>query len=533
MKHLLACILLLLSLSGQAKAQQVSVLGGEHDGFTRLVLYLPQQMEWQVSRPSQTVVEISLAEPDLQFGLSNAFDRITRDRVQALTQAGPSRLRIDLACPCDLRGFLHRSRLLVLDISDDPLTTPPPSDRTVRWATSPPAEPLSARAQTAPTDQAAPPSDTPPIDLPLIIEGSGTRSARDWLRLGGTLASAMDLITLEDHMSMETANSPTRRPGNTAPKPTAPSALPCPDNGATLTRQWHDATDFVEGTAPRRAALYTMTGQRRADAALDLAQFYLSHGAGLEALALLAELDRPSARLPIAMATLLDRPIDTAPDLFSNCPALQIWEVLAHARHSLPPAPTLDDQALIAGFRGLSPPLQALFQKEVLDYLTQHGVAAAEDIRAYVFRTRGLGPKPGQRIITGAPAQEVADLVARFDSFESAARAESSEANLIESFLYEYQDTSLEPGLWAAHIRSLTARKAYPQALDQLITRMEDFRPVSDKLYADVLRHLTAEGDDITFLRIALSIGAGQDGLPIPRENVAGDIAARLSGLGF
>jgi len=121
---LMLCLLLLSSR--QADAQGYPVTGGEHDGFTRIVVHAPPGVTWQLGGDEPQLV-LTLAPAANGFDLSRLFDRIRRDRLaQAHTETG--HLNLTLNCPCTTNIWEERPGLIVLDISDAPnlADIPPP-----------------------------------------------------------------------------------------------------------------------------------------------------------------------------------------------------------------------------------------------------------------------------------------------------------------------------------------------------------------------------------------------------------------------
>ncbi|MFQ5624393.1 MAG: hypothetical protein ACE5FS_13480, partial [Paracoccaceae bacterium] len=106
---------------GAASAQQqVQVLSGEHDGFSRLVFRLRPDLPHEVStRPG--LVRIKFPGRHLVFDVSGLFDKLSRERLVSVRQtgaAGGSVLQLNLACACEPFVFPFRGNYLVVDIRD-------------------------------------------------------------------------------------------------------------------------------------------------------------------------------------------------------------------------------------------------------------------------------------------------------------------------------------------------------------------------------------------------------------------------------
>ncbi|MEJ6390138.1 hypothetical protein [Gymnodinialimonas ulvae] len=105
-----------------ASSQTLRVQSGDHSGFTRLVLSIGADREWDIVQSDPRTYLLTVDPAVDAFDTSAAFDLIQRNRLAALTSAGGS-LTLSLACPCQITGFRHQEEYLVLDIADpDPAT---------------------------------------------------------------------------------------------------------------------------------------------------------------------------------------------------------------------------------------------------------------------------------------------------------------------------------------------------------------------------------------------------------------------------
>lgn len=115
-----AFVFLLSGLS--AFAQGVPIRSGEHTGFTRLALDLPERIGW-TRENGEGRVSIIFADRTLLFDTGRVFERSTRDRLADLSTVGSGgRLDLRLACDCRVDLFWHARAMLVIDIHDRPVT---------------------------------------------------------------------------------------------------------------------------------------------------------------------------------------------------------------------------------------------------------------------------------------------------------------------------------------------------------------------------------------------------------------------------
>jgi hypothetical protein len=105
---------LLFPISLAAQVFTVPVRGGEHVAYTRLVIALPDGINWtfsQAGREGRLVV----AGGEMRFDTSQTFTRIPRTRLSSLRDNGNG-LLLELACDCVVRASEDLAQMLVLDI---------------------------------------------------------------------------------------------------------------------------------------------------------------------------------------------------------------------------------------------------------------------------------------------------------------------------------------------------------------------------------------------------------------------------------
>ncbi|UWQ91339.1 hypothetical protein K3727_00520 [Rhodobacteraceae bacterium M382] len=120
MMRLLFLLVMFLLGPGFALAETFRsvVRSGAHDGFTRLVLKVPDQVKWNVATHGQAAT-ISVDSPDIIFDTSKVFSRIGKQHLLALRQVSKEGdLQLDLACRCDISGFMQDNSFLVIDIRE-------------------------------------------------------------------------------------------------------------------------------------------------------------------------------------------------------------------------------------------------------------------------------------------------------------------------------------------------------------------------------------------------------------------------------
>ena len=98
------CILALCVSSAIASAASFRVLGGEHDGFTRIVIYTSASLEWNLVS-NDRVVEITFPGHQDGFLTETIFNRIARRRVLGIDST-ENTLRLSLGCSCTV-SYTH------------------------------------------------------------------------------------------------------------------------------------------------------------------------------------------------------------------------------------------------------------------------------------------------------------------------------------------------------------------------------------------------------------------------------------------
>ncbi|MQQ08325.1 hypothetical protein GFB49_07675 [Epibacterium sp. SM1979] len=101
-----------------AQAETIVARSGEHDGFSRLVMRLPEGVDWSLTQNGQSGV-LNINSPDVVYDTSEVFGLIPRTRLKSLSQVGPGQpLKLEMACDCQLRSHVMTNGYLVIDVRD-------------------------------------------------------------------------------------------------------------------------------------------------------------------------------------------------------------------------------------------------------------------------------------------------------------------------------------------------------------------------------------------------------------------------------
>ncbi|PJI86112.1 hypothetical protein BC777_2470 [Yoonia maricola] len=121
-------ILLLQFLPLLAHAAPLRVQTGEHATFTRVVVGIPRDIDWELGRTNEGyLLRLPVQEG---FVLDQFYDLIPRDRINAVSQnPRDGELRLDVSCDCHAQAVVYQSDYLVIDIRDGPAPSVSPFER--------------------------------------------------------------------------------------------------------------------------------------------------------------------------------------------------------------------------------------------------------------------------------------------------------------------------------------------------------------------------------------------------------------------
>lgn len=570
-------------LPAPALAQDIAVRSGAHERFDRLVIDLPERIGWQLETRARRATVI-FERSALGFDLAAVFDRIGRDRLLALSAPpGQGRLVLDLACDCVLRPFWHGATMFVLDIADPPEDTPPPpASKVVLPAPAPHASPaaralearLAAEAAPAPEPRAGPPPAAAP-DLAgmrtLLLYQLGRATAQGLVRAVAAAPraahAAPEPSTPEPPAQARPAPAPAialsartamdrESPPSAGPAPDA-DRIACPAPEALDLSAWDGGAPLPLAMGRLRRSLVGEFDHVDRAAALALARLHVHHGFGAEARQVLALLPDPDAgtRLLGELALLVEEaplPEDALLRQAIGCGApTLLWALLAQPR--LASGQVFDHQALERSFAALPAGLRRTLGPGLVRRLAAVGhVRTADHLQRMLERAAPAGD-PAARVsraaLSGrgaAPAEDALAAAGRSNTLHAAeALARSLEtalargapvalpqAQLAGAYALELRETALGARLAAAHVAALGASGAFDEAVAELARLAPDpGRPEARAMAADLLRTITSDGDDITFLRHALPARlAPPETLSPP---LAGAVARRLLAAGL
>lgn len=125
MKQLFA-LALILSASPLAAQQVVSVTSGDHSGFSRLVLQIDPDVDWEIIE-THGLATVQFPLRSLTFSTSNVFDKMSTARIISLSEINSnenSQLQVELNCSCKVQSFAFNDNYIVIDVFDGPALGP-------------------------------------------------------------------------------------------------------------------------------------------------------------------------------------------------------------------------------------------------------------------------------------------------------------------------------------------------------------------------------------------------------------------------
>jgi hypothetical protein len=282
------------------------IRGGEHAGFTRLVLQVDPRTEWSLETGADRATVRFPGKP-LVFSTGQVFERIPKRRVRDVTvttRGAATEIVVELGCDCRISTSFVGARYLALDIADrgapPPAVAPAPESaaaRAEREATAvATAEELLIRqieraagqglvelaltAPNAPAPAAAEPEPAAAAEAKPAAQPAAP-AARDPIA-AALDGEQIDAVTVYDR---DDAREIARR---------ALAAVPdaCLDDAALDVGDWATLDPWPSQRAALRARLVGELDRPEAEGVRSLARFYVRTGFGAEAGALLAGFPR-------------------------------------------------------------------------------------------------------------------------------------------------------------------------------------------------------------------------------------------------
>lgn len=512
-------LLVLLCLAGPALAQApVTVLAGEHQGFTRLS-FLIGASSWNVGR---TASGYGLRLPvQTGFAIEDVFAVITRKRIADL-RAEDAALYIDLACSCHIRSFRFQDQWLVLDIRDGEPDPASPYEQILLANAAPLPVVMMQDQGSLPERLAYPPlPDMAALNYQAQLQADMVAAAAQGeVELVSPLAPdpapLMQPVTrLEEQSRILPVALHHEVWSNGEELHAALSPTICPPDSAFDMASWA-GTDFASATSQAYASL--AEAQDETEAALQLARTFIAYGFGREAAQTLNDLHLhgDDTHLPLLAQIVDGKEAHSAFRAQEGClGAVSLWRALAS--QSLQHVAPAEIAMVMETFRLLPTDLRL----QLGERLKALFIARGDHSGARQIMAIAMGHHPNPLPTAPSAATYLDDITARL---ASGATVTEEDLRLVQSLGYEWRGMPEATSLTLVEVQIMSSLGAHRQALDRALTLPEGPR---DAALITVVDALTEHALPEAFLAIAVTL---PDALPAPAIH---RVASRLIADGF
>ncbi|MCZ4352891.1 hypothetical protein O4H61_10240 [Roseovarius aestuarii] len=543
-----------------ANAEQVRILSGAHDGYSRLVVHMPARVPWTMSGGNDER-EISFTTKPFQLDTSLVFDRITGERLSSVTPlADGVGLKIAMKCACDVDAFWLGQAMFVIDIRDprpienqdsetlDQERAKPPVPTSDGGPRSDPDEVGGAQSKATLlaaqhfTDQLENRSEAAPYQIDLGI-------ARQSLAREIARAVSLGLVTARERPPL----SQNVRPGHVdeSPEPNirlvadainlnAVNSAGLPDLGGmnsgvqtavgaacietsdVAISAWGTDAQFASQIGTERRRLTDEFDRVTGDAAMDLARRYLYFGFGAEAIQVLNLVDgtMPEAKIAKAIAQIMEEGHTTS-SVFSGqleCESdAALWSALSY--EALPENTVVNIDAILRALSALPNHTRALLGPQLARKFTAVGqISFAKRILRVVDRNPA-DPSTDQ-VLAGAEIDisqhepELADaaleavvaanteasaeaLVRRIDNRLQTGRGVSQDmADLAGAYAQEQEGTKVGHDLARVYIQATAAVGDFDSAFSEMYRLFPGMPTQQQRHVTDTVLELLAVNAD-------------------------------------
>ncbi len=555
----------LIAVAGSAAARDLTVRSGEHDGYTRLVVQVPQDTGW-VLKQTKNGARLNVALKDAIFETGSVFQRLTKNRLATISQLDPGgALELEFGCDCVASAFLFKRTMIVVDIAPGTFLPPLTSDIPAPVLPKAPEE-----------DTASEPDQTlDKLALPLLnLNANGFEDQLSMRLLHGADRGIVDLDLAQAGPRASTYDQSLFIPSEVERNVQVTSILddlngllgpdipqverrpPCVSSAELAFEEWTDDRSFSEQAAQLRSGLFQEFDTIDKTHALQLAKLYAYSGFGAEAktaLDLLGE-DTAEVKRIAAVSHVLDNGPLTGANPFSGLQRCDsdaaLWAVLSEGHLHSDANLTAIEQAYVRLpdhlRRHVGPPLSEILvdgeeleaARRVLrsvDRVKTQTSASVTQAKAKVSSAEGDAHQTDAlltEVIESSDATLEAPLaLARLVDkrwIERGAIA-PQEIDLAESYTVEFRRAEIGPRMQRTHAVALSLGQEFDAALDLIAELPEDTE--NAKALNRVVYILTERADDATFLRRILSMPTEQT-LNLTTD-AAITVASRLAELGF
>lgn len=542
------CVIALLLWPTSLLAKPALVKSGEHENFSRLVIYSGKESSWRETRTDR-IIELTFEGLNSGFDLGEVFDFIPRTRVQEAV-ASEDTLTLSLGCDCDvIVEEIDRVGVLI-DVVDAV-----PKTFEIQVLPKPLATPPSQAKTTAPESvMLLRPERSAAIDAfqKSLIRQVGAAATRNLLTPTSPEARSPEMPEVDVRLKslpsdrIRTTSAADRAvAANRSAEELAPQD--CPAEGLGAVEKWENGTSFSDQLSEIRRSLLDEPGTTNDENALALARLYLAFGMTTEARGIIRSLDRNGKEWDfiLMISDILDEKSQDAPKIPVNgCNgSFAIWSLL-----SSPDFKTLTDsqaKEVSRTFLLLPPHMKELLSSRIVARLKEAG----HDLPAEIVRNSSQNLKDPQDSaetltpLTSMGRDELLALITRKDTKIPGAIVElldlnwsekkpltGDERDLVRSYIFELRHDELVDEMNAGMVRDAILAGRLTEAMDG-VDQLAD-TSFHEDLINDIINATIAAPDDAQLAKLSLRLSS-ENTVAMASLTQRIDLSQRLNEIGL
>lgn len=524
---LLKTMIALLLTAKAVLSQPLTVLSGEHEEFTRIVVYT-RGKELDIGQ-TVDVVKLVLKDPNASFDTTRAMRRLGPKRVQEI-ESRKNRLEILMNCDCVYETFFTTDQLLVLDIFDlSPVGKGYQQKALLKYLKD--ATTSGYKRYKTPKETVA------SVKIPL---GDGAVFSAD--RHGKNYSTealyadnemALEVLELDRHirtLDPVELKSDEVVLGN------------CPNDDDVTVASWSDVGSSVVEFGGMRKNLFDELGRVDDAAANKLVRRYLYFGMTTEAIFLLSTIgaSTPSRRTLNAIAHIMDGEHKGKFSFdWANCgfPS-EMWKMLASVDTSSIPNSVADRIAL--EYSALPPSLRTLLRDA---FISSFREMQRQDLIPYITGSearQAQSPKdpeemmPVEKIVESNSTKSIDGVVQFLENIRTKSALGETindrDIKLLESFRFQLGTTKIGTDIEQALVEVFVVAGRFSEA-KELLKGHQGSKPQKQKMWNKLLLSVLKNSSDADFLLLTYET-INVDRIN-PRTDVMEGIILRWASLGF
>ena len=577
-------VLLLALIPITAEAEPFLVLGGEHENFTRIVIYADAGTSWTTSSSGLNYA-ITFDEHKDGFSADRVFDRLTKKRLVDL-DSNRNTLTLRLPCDCSIEASQNENNLVILDIFDEKVArskTPTlslrlqaiergASENSLRFPRKETlsAEPLnlpivpvekepkqqrveSAQEQSSPevlnelqsslSQEVAKAASQGLLERQRLFFETALR--REKIEAEGIATKQLEMDSpVEENMVPNLRITSSNDSGSIDDLNLGGESATCPSADSFDVSNWGGSGNFVLEMALSARGLYTADGVAVEEYIVNRVRSLIYFGFGQEARVLIREagLEGEDLQTLVHLSEIVDP--EGAPEavLFKNnyhCDSVAaLWSILETTNNI--DGDDVNVNAVLREASALPLHLRYLLFERIKGALTALGKPeAASRLNEILERVEPFEKNEGQKEdeVVG-PVEKPTNIDLAKKQLDSIINAIASDmaisienATLLASYAHELRDSAMSAEYEAAYVIALAHASEFETALEELDRISEKSEVDDSRILSHIFKRLSSAGSDADFLE--LTFAELIDNKRKVSPDVQARIADRLNGLGF